>query len=241
MSLYTNPGDQASKDLQQIPGQVQPYYQPYINAGNQSMSALGNQIASLLGGGSQLQGAYGSMISNPGAYLNSIGAGYQQSPGYQYELQQGQDSVSNAAASGGYVGTPQEQQYMANTTEGIANQDYNDWLNHTMNILQMGIGGAQGMYNTGFSGAQDMSHLGYDASNSMAETIAQSLMQQANLDYASQVNQNQHNMGMVGAGAGLISNAMHPRGKGGMNAQPSSGGSMGPAAGASDLAWLGLM
>jgi hypothetical protein len=234
MSLYTNPGEQASKDLQQIPGQVQPYYQPYINAGNQSMSALGNQIASLLGGGSQLQSTYGSMMSNPGGYLNSIGAGYQQSPGYQYELQQGQDAVSNAAASGGYVGTPQEQQYMANTTEGIANQDYNDWLNHTMSILQIGIGGAQGMYNTGFGGAENINKMGYDASNSMAETIAQSLMQQANLDYASQVNQNQHNMGVAGASAGLVSNMLHPR-------NSSSNGNTSAGAGAASLAMLALM
>ncbi len=241
MALYTNPGDQASKDLSQIPSQAGQYYQPYINAGSQSMSALGNQIASLLGGGSQLQGAYGSMISNPGGYLNTIGAGYQESPGYQYELQQGQDAVSNAAASGGYVGTPQEQDYMASTTEGLANQDYNDWLNHTMDILKMGLGGAQGMYNTGFSGAEDINHMGYDASSNMAETIAQSLMQQANLDYASQVNQNQHNMGMLGGAIGLTSSLLHPRGKGGMNAQPSSSNNLDADAGASSLAWLGLM
>lgn len=204
MSLYTNPDDQASQDLSQIPSQIQPVYQPYMTAGNQSLTALSNQIASLLGGGQQLQGAYGSMISNPGGYVNSIGQNYQQSPGYQYQVDQGEQAVGNAAASGGYVGSPQEQQYMANTTEGIANQDFNNYLDHTMKILQMGINGGQSMYNTGFGGLQDVSHLGYSAANEYAQAIAQSLMQQANLSFASTVNQNQHNMGMLGGLAGFL-------------------------------------
>lgn len=203
MAFYDDPSNDANDDLSQIPGQVSPYYQPYINAGNQALQGLGGQIAGLLGNYGELQGTYGSMLSNPGNYLNTLGAGYQESPGYEWQLDQGQQAVTNAAASGGYVGTPQEQQYMATMTEGIANQDYYNWLDHTLKILGGGLKGAQHMYDTGFGGAQGLTQLGYKASNSMAETIAQTLMAQANLDYASTVNQNQHNMGLFGDAVGL--------------------------------------
>lgn len=204
MSMYDDAGDDASKYLDQIPGTISPYYQPYINAGSDSLSALGQQISALLGGGSSLNSAYGSMISNPGGYMNSIGAGYQESPGYQYQLNQGQQAVANTAASGGYVGSPQEQQYSASMTEGLANQDYYNYLDHAMKMLQGGLRGAQHQYDTGMNSLEGINKMGYDASSQLAEGLAQALTQQGNLAYASDINKNQQKGGLIGDTIGFV-------------------------------------
>ena len=53
-----NPADAAQGYLGQIPGAVNPYYQPYINAGQQSMG--------------QTQGIYNQMTQNPNDYYNVL-------------------------------------------------------------------------------------------------------------------------------------------------------------------------
>lgn len=147
-----------SKDPQdyykQIPGAVQPYLQPYMNAGSRGLSELDPQFHQL--------------VTDPASRLNQIGAGYQQSPGFQFALKQALASGANAAAAGGMRGTAADQQNAMQTATGLENQDYNTYLQHAL-----------GLYGQGLQGYQDFAHMGQQSSTDMGQLIAESLAQQA--------------------------------------------------------------
>ncbi len=129
---------QANNYLSQMQPSIDRYLQPYINAG-----------------------------MNPTATLANFGSGYQASPGYQYNVDQATKAANNAAAAGGYIGSPQQQEYMAHQIGGLASQDYNQYLNNIM-----------GIYNTG-----------YGASMGATNTLSDMLKSQAQLAYANAANQ----------------------------------------------------
>jgi hypothetical protein len=179
----TNPANAAMPYLNQIPGQTGGYLNPYINAGQQSLP--------------QLQGEYGGLLNDPGGKLNKIGQSYQQSPGFQFALQQALGGAGNAAAAGGMAGSPQHEMQNMGIATGLANQDYNNWLQQ-----------ATGMYNEGLHGQQGMSQQGLQAGTSMSDMIAQQLAQQANLAFQGQTQQNQNRndmWGNIGRGVGALS------------------------------------
>ncbi len=150
----------------QIPGTVSPYYNPYIDAGK---SAMG-----------QSQGQYGQLINDPGGKFNQFGAGYQKSPGYDWQLGQGMEAANNAAASGGMAGSPQHQQQAATMATGLANQDYYNYMNHVMS-----------MYGQGLQGNEHINDMGYHASDQLAGALGNNLMNQGNLAFSSTAAQNQ--------------------------------------------------
>lgn len=173
-SNYKNPADSAMPYLNQLSNSLPGYYQPYINAGNGALNTL--------------QGQYGNLINDPGALMAKIGGGFQQSPGYQFQVDQALGAANRAAAAGGMVGSPMEQQNIATTVNGLANQDYYNYLNH-------GIG----LYDRGLQGEEGINQMGFNASNNLAQQMAQALATQAQLAYAGQNNENQSNGGSWGA------------------------------------------
>lgn len=168
-----NPYDAASGYLNQIPGATRPYFQPYMDAGQK---ALG-----------QLTGEYGGLINDPNAKLNAIGKGYQKSPGFDFQMNQGMQAANNAAAAGGMLGSPQHQQNAQNVAQGIANQDYYNYLNHAL-----------GLYGTGLSGMSGINQMGYGANDQMAKIMADMLSQQGQMAFAGQAAQNQNEGQMWG-------------------------------------------
>ena len=184
--LFPNPADKAQGYLNQIPGTMKPYYEPYIQAGQNALSGLPD--------------IYHQMMQNPGDIINRLGAGYQKSPGYDWALQQGQEGINNAAAAGGMAGSNMHQQQAGQLANNMANQDYQQYLNQVL-----------GLFGGGVQGQQGIAGMGYGASNELAQSLAQQLMSQANLQYAGQANQNQQTGGLIGNILGLFSGG----GKGG--------------------------
>lgn len=180
-SIFPNSGDAGMDYMNQIKGDIQPLYQPYMDAGTQALPALQTQ--------------YSNLMQNPGAMMQHFGQGFQQSPGYQFQVNQAMGAANRAASAGGMLGSPQEQQQVGSAVNGIANQDYYNYLNHVMN-----------MYGQGLSGEQGMAKMGQDATNNYADNLTSSLMSQAQLAYAGQNNQNQMMGGMMGglANAGMM-------------------------------------
>jgi hypothetical protein len=166
----TNPADSAMGYFNQVPGTIKPYYDPYINAGQ---NALGN-----------LQGQYNTLVNDPNAIINKFGSQFQQSPGYQFQTNQAMNAANNAAASGGMLGTPYHQQNAASMVNNLANQDYYNFLNNSL-----------GMYNHGLQGYQGLNEMGYRASDSLASSLGASLMNQGQLAYQGQQAQNQAQQG----------------------------------------------
>ena len=173
-----NPANAGMPYLNQIPGMLQGNYSPYMQAGQNALPQLQNQYSQLMNGN----------------FINNMGKNFQQSPGLQFQIGQATNAANRAAAAGGSLGTPAEQQNLAGITSGLANQDYYNWMNHAM-----------GAYGMGLQGEQDMAHMGLNATGMMSQQMQDALMSQANLGYAGQQNQNQMNGGMWGSiiGGGL--------------------------------------
>jgi hypothetical protein len=180
--------------------QMSQYFQPYSQAGQNALPQLQQQYGMLLGNGANLQSQYNKMMSNPGAVMNGIGAGFQQSPGYQFQTQQAEQAANHASAAGGMLGSPQQQQQIAGTVNNLANQDYYNYLNHGLGLYSQGLQGATNMYGMGLQGMGDMAHMGLSA----GEDMGSGLMTQANLAYAGQADQNQAQRGMFGNMMGMI-------------------------------------
>lgn len=170
---FKNPADSAMPYLDKVPDILKQYFQPYVNAGGNALN--------------KLPGIYDNML-NPNQLLSQIGSGYKQSPGFQWQLGQGLQATNQAAAAGGMLGSPQHQQQSATTAEGLANQDYYNYL-----------GKALGVYGQGAEGYGNLAKMGQESSTNLGEDWAQNLMNQGNLAYAGQANQNSAEGGRDGA------------------------------------------
>lgn len=178
-----NPADDANRYLNQIPGSVGQYYDPYIRQGQAAYGGLNDQ--------------YNRMMNDPGGFINSVGAGYQQSPGFKFALQQALQGANQGAAAGGMAGSLANQQQNIGLATNMANQDYNNWLQTALGQHQLGLGGEQGFYDTGAR-----------AGMSMGDTIGNALSQQAQYGYAGRAGQNAANSQMwrnfLNAGGGAL-------------------------------------
>lgn len=160
-----DPSKEANKYLEQIPGAVNPYYQPYINQGQNANQNLMEQ--------------YGKLINDPNALYSQFGQGYKESPGYQFKLNQALQSGTNAAAAGGMAGSPAHQQQNMQLANDISSQDYNDYINHILGLYGLGLQGEQGLGEQGFKAS-----LGY------GDILGSNLGQQAGLKYQGIAGQN---------------------------------------------------
>lgn len=178
-----NPYDEAMPYANQIESGASKYMQPYMDKGMDALNAL--------------IGQYGGLINDPGGMLNKIGAGYQQSPGFQFSLNEAMRQMQNSAASGGQAGSPSTQAMMGQRAMGMANQDYGNYLDR-----------ATGMYNQGLGIAGNINNQGFNASNQMVQALLQQLASQAQLAGQS-ANYNNQSTGMgigdiIGGIAGFL-------------------------------------
>lgn len=172
-----NPSDVANGYLNQIPGKTEGYYSPYMDAGKGALSDLQNQNKGLLSGETQ----------------NQLGANYKESPGYQFKLKQAMQLQGNAAARGGYLGTPMDQQNAPEVGNGLASDDYNEYMKNQM-----------GLYGIGYQGEQGLNDQGFEANKGMADTWGNVLGQQGAYGFMGQQGQNQaHQQGMSSLFSGL--------------------------------------
>ncbi len=162
-----NPADSAMPYLNQIPGQTQQYQQPWFQAGKDQIPGLQDQ--------------YNQLMKDPGGKTNKIGESFQQSPGFKFAMDQAMQGGNHAAAAGGMAGSPQHEQQNMQMATQLGNQDYNNWMQNAL-----------GMYGQGLQGSQGMANQGQQAGQSMADMIAQTLAQQANLQFQGQRQQNQN-------------------------------------------------
>ncbi len=181
-----NPGDEANKILGGIPGQVSPYLDPYMNAGKSALPGYQDMMAQLM--------------KDPTQFMKMLGQGYQKSPGYDFNLQQGQNAITNANASGGMLGTPQHEQQAGQMATNLASQDYNQYMQNIMKMFGMGA-----------EGTSNVVQGGQKAASSLADMIAQVLGQQAAYKYAGTAGENEKKssgfgnlLGGIGTIAGSI-------------------------------------
>lgn len=181
---YQNPADSAMPYLNEMPGTLEHYLNPYIERGNRA--------------GDIAEGQYGNLTNDPGGFLNKIGAAYHESPGFKFALQQALQGAGHAAAAGGMAGSPQHEQQNMELATNLGNKDFGDWISRALGLYGRGLEGEQSLYNTG---AQTGVGLGQD--------LASILANKAKLAYEGQNAENQHEGGkwgsILGAGTSLAS------------------------------------
>lgn len=120
-------------------------FQPFSEAGTESLGTLQEQLAKMYG--------------DPSALYAQLGAGYQQSPGFQYSVDEATKAAQRAAAAGGQLGSPAEQQALAKQVSGMASQDFGDYMNKVLGLYGGGVQGLTGLTGMGFQSAEDIANL----------------------------------------------------------------------------------
>lgn len=146
-----SPAEAANKYLDQIPGTSHQSYDPYINRGQEAGSVLSKE--------------YGNMAQNPEDVLNQMLTSYQPSAGYKFKQDQLGKAAANTAAAGGMRGSPQDQLSQQQLTQGLLNDDMQQWISNLMGTKQQGLAGEQNLYGTGF---QASTGLNSDLTNNLA-------------------------------------------------------------------------
>ncbi len=157
-STEANAYNQATALEQQIYGQTQQNLQPWISGGQNALAAY----QKLLGIGPGGAGATNPMLAMLGMGPGGVGAGginpaqFQGSPGYQFQLGQGLNAVTNSAAARGGLGGNALKALQGYGT-GLANQDWSNYLAQLSNAYGSLTSNLSGLSSTG---AQVGSNLG---------------------------------------------------------------------------------
>lgn len=162
-------------------GSMNPWEKAGIGAAG-GLGALG--LSSMFGGDDQgfdISGASGYLgqvpdilkkyfapyqkMLDPTSMMKQFGAGYTESPGYQFSLGQALKGVGSAAAAGGMAGSPMQQQQAAGTAQGMASRDYGQYMQRALGLYGQGAQGYRGL-------GEDL------ASNLMSQAQLQQLQQE---------------------------------------------------------------
>lgn len=188
-------GNNAFNDYQQYMGQgmgqigqylnqAESYQQPYLNAGQFGIGGY--------------EGMLGRM-GNPN-YVNSIQQNYQMSPGAKFQMTNGMAAVKNAMANQGLGGSGPEGKALTNYTQGVINQDMNNYVDQTMSAQRAALGGYGDLSHLGLYGAQNAGQYAMDAGQDLASMYSAEAQAAASQD-----NSNSNNMwGGIGAGIGAL-------------------------------------
>lgn len=103
------------------------YYDPYTQATSGSAGMQANALG--------LGGAAGNQAATEA---------FQAGPGYQFALDQGLQALNRNAASRGMLSSGNNTQDILRFSQGLANQEYGNWLNRLGDFTRLGLGAAQG-------------------------------------------------------------------------------------------------
>lgn len=126
--------------------QMQQNLKPYMDLGSGSIS----QLQSMLGGGSLTpQFSYSPFNFNP------TQAQLEQTPGYQFTLQQGLKNLNNQMAAKGLNLSGAQAKGLANYTTGLADQTYNQQFQNALSQYQTNFGNALQQFGTNYGVQSD--------------------------------------------------------------------------------------
>ena len=136
--------------------------QPYIGAGSNALANL-QQLLGIGNGG--VGGATSPILTMLGIGPGGASGGginpatFQGSPGYQYQLQQGENAVTNSAAANGGIGG-NALRALQSTGQGVANQNWNQYLGNASTAFQQLIGNVGSVANNGQNAAANLGSTG---------------------------------------------------------------------------------
>lgn len=145
--------------------QAQAQYQPYLASGTAANGMLGN--------------LYGQ---NGQAAETAAQQNFENTPGYQFQLQQGENAVNANAAKMGQVLSGNNQQAINNYAQGTAQGSYNNYVQNLQQQAAQGLSAAGGYGTVGLTGANAQAQAGQNkanASNQLVGGIGQALFPSA--------------------------------------------------------------
>lgn len=124
---------------------------------------------------------YGNALGLNGADGNAAAvSAYQSSPGYQFQLDQGMQALERSASSRGMLASGNTSADILGYSQGLANQDYSNWLDRLNGLGTQGIGmaGARAGIQTGIGGkayetGESLADLGWKAATGAGNALAQ--------------------------------------------------------------------
>jgi hypothetical protein len=176
-----NPANAARPYLNQIPDVAHKAYDPYIQQGMES--------------GNLANAEYNKMSQDPTSFVDSIMKRYKPSEGYNFKEGRMLGAARNSAASGGFAGTPYDQEQQAELVQGLLGSDMQQFLQNILGVHKQGVAGHEGRAERGFN-----------ASSSLADMLANNLTQQGGLEFHGQGQLNQNNIDKRNAMLKFISN-----------------------------------
>ena len=155
--------------LRQLDEMARNNYNPHVQRGERAAQSL--------------EPLFKRFSEDPTGYLNELQQGYKPSTGYNFKRNELEEQARNAAAAGGFSGTPYHQQQQTRLVEGLLNDDMQQWLQNIMGIQSTGLTGQQGFANTG-----------YNATESLTDILGSNLNQRAQMAYRDQEEKNARRM-----------------------------------------------
>ena len=144
---------------QMLQGKLAPYSAIGTSVLPQLLKSLGYQ-------GTFDSGGNVSGISGQGFQYNPFSfnpSDLQNTPGYQFTLQQGQKGVNNALSSQGLLGSGAQAKALSDYTTGLAQNTYNQQLQNALGMYQTNYNSALGQYNTNAGQLSSLLNLGQNA------------------------------------------------------------------------------
>lgn len=169
-----NPSDAANPFLQQIEGGAGKYLNPFIDSASRARPIL--------------EGEFSRNVNDPTSVMNQIGKGFHESPGYDWNKSQMEDASKRAFAASGMVGSPAHARAISQDINGLANQDYYNFMDRGLESYKTGLGGWGNMYG-----------IGANAANNMSQILMQQLLAQAQNAYSGANTYNQQKGGAIGS------------------------------------------
>lgn len=158
-----NASNQASQVELQMFDQTQANESPYLAAGGNALAALQQGIG--LGPGTNNSGT--GPLNAPFTL-----AQFQNSPGYQFQLQQGENAVLNNASALGGVNSGNTLKALTSYGQGVANQSYQQAYNNYVAQQNQQFGQLQTLAGSGQNAAANLGALGTQTANSVgANTV----------------------------------------------------------------------
>lgn len=134
------------------------------------------------------------LLSNPEGFINNIMSSYHASPQYKNDVADATSGANNAAAAGGTLGTGAEQSQLASNIDNLSNKYQQQYLQNVMGAFMPGLQGMGGL-----------TSMGANEANTMAQGLAQNLMDQGGLAYQKAEDEDNGLFGGLSGLAGIAS------------------------------------
>lgn len=153
---YGNQIQNAQNESKDLYNQGLQYYQPYYDQGTDAFGKYGQAV---------------DRMSDPTQFVNGIMDQYQESPGAQFQQQQGLMQANNASAASGSLGSPQEQIALQKYGQGVSNQDMQQYMQNALGVNSQYLSGLGNQSQMGFGAAQSMNQNRQGLADNLAELL----------------------------------------------------------------------